>query len=417
MPRCCRHRLDQALGADRVGRIEHDRVRHGAHHRQILEPHLRRAVLADRHAAVRAGELEVGARDRRHADVVEGARQEAGEGRDERDLAARRQADRDADHVLLGDEALEVALRVRGEEALGEGRVLGVAVDHRDQRIDRCRAWPARCRTLRASPPGRRPCTRGARHRLARRRSPRPRRSARRDRAAARRAVPRRAPRRPPSSSSAPFFTALPCQLSLSAEGRDALPLLGARDDRHRLLAHRARSRRRRATIAAMSWPSIGDRVPAEAREARGVAGDVVAVHRALALPEGVDVDDRDQVVELVVRRDRDRLPHRALGHLAVAEQHVDALVAAVELLGVPAPRRRRPTAPGRASRSRPPCRRSAASGGPRARCRCGAASAAARPEWRRPRPTRRRAAAPRAPSTARSDRRSDCRDPPGRSA
>ena len=44
--------LDQAFGADGVARIEHRDVRLRAHHRQILERHLRRTVLANRDAGV-----------------------------------------------------------------------------------------------------------------------------------------------------------------------------------------------------------------------------------------------------------------------------------------------------------------------------------------------------------------------------
>ena len=64
---------DQPLGADRVARIEHRDVRLRAHHRQIFERHLRRSVLANRHAGVRPGHLDVQVADRRHADEV-GAR-------------------------------------------------------------------------------------------------------------------------------------------------------------------------------------------------------------------------------------------------------------------------------------------------------------------------------------------------------
>ena len=69
-------------------RIEHRAVRHAAHHREILERHLRRAVLADRHAGVRAGELHVEVRDAGHADEVAGALEKARERRRKRDRAA-----------------------------------------------------------------------------------------------------------------------------------------------------------------------------------------------------------------------------------------------------------------------------------------------------------------------------------------
>ena len=55
----------------------------------VLERHLRRAVLADRDARVRAGERERRAADRGHADEVVGAREERGERRRERPSSRR----------------------------------------------------------------------------------------------------------------------------------------------------------------------------------------------------------------------------------------------------------------------------------------------------------------------------------------
>ena len=48
---------------------------------------------------------------------------------------------------------------------------------------------------------------------------------------------------------------------------------------------------------------------------------------RRPALAEPVDVDDPAERIELVVRRGLRRLPDRAFGRLAVAEQHVGAVV------------------------------------------------------------------------------------------
>jgi hypothetical protein len=74
-----------------------------------------RAVGADRDAAVRAADLhvEVGVGDG-DADLVRGAaRRERAVGREERDLAHRREPGGDAAHVLLGDADLDEALRER----------------------------------------------------------------------------------------------------------------------------------------------------------------------------------------------------------------------------------------------------------------------------------------------------------------
>jgi hypothetical protein len=56
-------------------------------------------------------------------------------------------------------------------------------------------------------------------------------------------------------------------------------------------------------------------------------------VHRLAALPEPVDVEDRDDVVELVVGGVLEALPLRALGHLAVADEHPGAHRGPVEAL------------------------------------------------------------------------------------
>ena len=80
-----RHERDEPLGADRVARVQHRAVGHRPHHREIFQRHLRRAVLADRHAGVRPGHLDADLADARHADEVGRARQETREGRRKRE--------------------------------------------------------------------------------------------------------------------------------------------------------------------------------------------------------------------------------------------------------------------------------------------------------------------------------------------
>ena len=75
------------------------------------------------------------------------------------------------------------------------------------------------------------------------------------------------------------------------------------------------------------------DRVPAERLRSRDVRVEIPADHRLAALAEPVDVDDRREVVELEVRGVLERLPHRALGHLAVAAEHPHAARQALEVL------------------------------------------------------------------------------------
>ena len=113
---------------------------------------------------------------------------------------------------------------------------------------------------------------------------------------------------------------------------RVALPLHRSRDDR-------GRPSRRRLGLAVGGVDRLDvvavdlDRMPAERLEPARVRGEVPAVHRLATLAEPVDVDDRGEVVELVEGRVLRRLPHRPLGHLAVAADHPDAEREAVELL------------------------------------------------------------------------------------
>src|SRR5438034_950819 len=101
-----------------------------------------------------------------------------------------------------------------------------------------------------------------------------------------------------------------------------ALALDRARDDRGRPAdADRLVVR----TVDRLDVVSVDlDRVPAEGPRAIRVRVEIPAVHRLAALPEPVDVDDRDQVVELVERAVLERLPLRSFGDLAVPAEHPD---------------------------------------------------------------------------------------------
>ncbi len=110
-------RLDRPRRLEIVGRLDHRHRRQRSHQRDVLQAHLRVAVLADADARVAADHAHVGRRIAdRHPDLVEARRHEAGERTAERHLARQRQARRDAQHVRLRDPHLEEALR----ELLGE---------------------------------------------------------------------------------------------------------------------------------------------------------------------------------------------------------------------------------------------------------------------------------------------------------
>lgn len=50
--------------------------------------------------------------------------------------------------------------------------------------------------------------------------------------------------------------------------------------------------------------------------------------HRRVALTQTVHVEDSHQVIQLIVRREHERLPHAALGRLSVAHQAIHTIAA-----------------------------------------------------------------------------------------
>src|SRR5579884_1441952 len=131
------HLLDQLGRLVGIARVEHSAAPHGAHHREILERHLRGPVLANGHAGVRAAQPQMGPRDGGHADEVVGARQEGRERRGEAHLVAHAETHGGGHHRLLGDVLLKIAVRVSVGEVLGVGGVAHFAVksNHVRQRV------------------------------------------------------------------------------------------------------------------------------------------------------------------------------------------------------------------------------------------------------------------------------------------
>ena len=246
------HRRDELRRLVRVARVEHGGAVDGAHHREVLERHLRRPVLADRDAGVRAAEPDVRPADRGHADEVVGAGQEGREGRGERHPAAHLQPDRGRDHLLLGDVHLEVAL------GMGLARRSRRRSSSRPRRRARRRRRAPSPSAASASPyalPRRdllaELVTSAARagRRLEDVRLARPPASPRR----------RRCSGSPPSSAIAASGSSsgLPCQPSLSSTAATPLPLIVSRDDHGRLALRPRPPRRRPRSIASTSCPSI----------------------------------------------------------------------------------------------------------------------------------------------------------------
>ena len=112
----------------------------------------------------------------------------------------------------------------------------------------------------------------------------------------------------------------------------DALALERVRDDHGRLTV--GVERLLVCAVDLLEVMSLDlDRLPAEGLCPLRVRVEIPAVHRLAALAEPVHVDDRGQVLELVEGGVLERLPHRALGHLAVAAQTPDAVRQLVEVL------------------------------------------------------------------------------------
>ena len=112
---------------------------------------------------------------------------------------------------------------------------------------------------------------------------------------------------------------------------RHALAFLGARDNRHgSCLAGRVECLEDRSRIVSVDHPDL----PAETLEPPGKYSGVVTVRRVARLPERIDIDDGDQLVQCVQRGELGGLPDRSLRAFPVAEQTVDACIQTVEAIG-----------------------------------------------------------------------------------
>ena len=77
------------------------------------------------------------------------------------------------------------------------------------------------------------------------------------------------------------------------------------------------------------------DGVPPERFKPMAVSLNIESVHRSLALPERVDIDNPDEVVEVVMRCQRRRFPDAPLRNLAIAEEDIDAVVRFVKVFAI----------------------------------------------------------------------------------
>lgn len=318
--------LDGPLGADRVARIENGAAGNGAKHGQIFERHLAGPVLADADAAVRADEVDVRLRNGAHADLVESAREERGERRDERNGAvAARRTDRHAHQILLGDEAFDVALREALLDLIREGRVLRVAVQTDDALV-------------------------AGRHFGQRRAVRQPRRHLFAFLVGGRGAEldgggwKRRRERRFGAGALQGCRIGIANQaLQVANNGfgfvaqRLSVPIDQVFDFGKEFTLERfghdgcglAFGGRRFEERLAQLFDVVAvddDRVEAEALDAFAIRVHVVLQQSRLRLAQTVDIEDGAQIVQIVVRGEIQRLPDRAFGALAVADDAVGSV-------------------------------------------------------------------------------------------
>ena len=130
-----------------------------------------------------------------------------------------------------------------------------------------------------------------------------------------------------PSSASAFSIcsgeNALPCHPSLPANKADAVPLIGAGDNREGAAARgasvieRAHYRRQIVAIDDLGGPALG-------LEFATVNFHIVLVHGWLALAESIDIGEHNEIVQAVMSCEFRRFPDVSFGQFSVARQHVN---------------------------------------------------------------------------------------------
>ncbi len=263
--------------------------------------------LAGEEPGVARGDLHVEPRlGDEDPDLVEGPDDgEGDEGADERDQAHRRQPGGHAEHVLLGDSHLEVAVRVGLLEDVGPRRAADVAVEHDDPRVVVRQLRDGLAEDL----------PHGPSHRQRHRGSP----SAGRERLA--QVGHRRLELLRLDGAGMPVVVAL--------HVGDALALDRVGDDRDRPavaaagLVEHAQDVGDVVAVDLEHPPAEGGPLGDELAGSLGRRPAVRSVAGPAVLLELVVVDDRDEVVEAVAGRRHGRLPDLALLALAVAEHDV----------------------------------------------------------------------------------------------
>src|SRR4051794_38155565 len=67
--------------------------------------------------------------------------------------------------------------------------------------------------------------------------------------------------------------------------------------------------------------------LPTKRGKPLGIDFNIMVIHRSLTLPETIDVNNGNEIIQLVIRRERRSFPDAAFGNFSVAEQDVHSVI------------------------------------------------------------------------------------------
>jgi hypothetical protein len=123
---------DGVFSGDSIRRIENYTISKGSELGKIFQGHLGGTIFTDGDTAVRADVFDVDVGDGTHSHLIESSGEESSEGRDEGNSSSDRDTLSNTDQVLFSNETFNEVLGISVEKGLGEGGVLGVTIQ-RDQ--------------------------------------------------------------------------------------------------------------------------------------------------------------------------------------------------------------------------------------------------------------------------------------------
>jgi hypothetical protein len=123
---------DGVFSGDSIRRIENYAISKGSELGKIFQGHLGGTIFTDGDTAVRADVFDVDVGDGTHSHLIESSGEESSEGGDEGNSSSDGDTLSNTDQVLFSDETFNEVLGISVEKGLGEGGVLGVTIQ-RDQ--------------------------------------------------------------------------------------------------------------------------------------------------------------------------------------------------------------------------------------------------------------------------------------------